>query len=61
MATFAERPSVAEKINARIGELFASRYAEERWLVLELAYLNLTLPSPGHHLLVNRLYGSALA
>jgi hypothetical protein len=63
MATFAERLSVAEKINARICELLASRYADERRLMLMLAYLNLSL---SHHqgiicLMVNRLYGPALA
>jgi hypothetical protein len=63
MATFAERLSVAEKINARIGALLASRYADERRLVLMLAYLNLSL---SHHLgiicmMVNRLCGLALA
>ena len=63
MATVAERLSVAEKINARIGELLASRYADERRLVLILVYLNLSL---SHHqgiicLMVNRPYGPALA
>ena len=62
MTTFAERLSVAERINARIGALLASRYADERRLVLMLAYLNLSL---SHHqgiicLMVNRLYGPAL-
>jgi hypothetical protein len=48
-----------EKVNARLSEILAGRYSDERRLTLTLAYLNLSLD---HHsaiilLMRNKLFG----
>jgi hypothetical protein len=61
--TLVERICESQKINARIAELLAGVYTDERKLTFPLAYLNLSLD---HHqaillLMKSQLYGSALA
>jgi hypothetical protein len=63
MPEFDELLSEVEKINTKVAELLRTRYADERRLILPLAYLNLGLD---HHraiifLMRSQLYGSAMA